>query len=789
MIEAARAQQRAADGRVSAWVAASAGTGKTKVLTDRVLALLLRGGSPSRILCLTFTRAAAAEMANRLNDRLAQWAVAADGFLAQEMTPLLGRAPHLEDFARARRLFAQVLDAPHGIEIETIHAFCQSLLRRFPLEADVAPHFEPMDERSAREALREAQDRMLAEATAGDDEPLAAALAEVTRHLAESTFAELMQALVDERARLAQALARGFEEFRLQLARTSGISPDDVPAAIVAKSCAAAPDLDAAAEAMRASGSTRDCERGAAIAAFLAASPSERPALFDKYCDPFLRKEDGCERNDIITRALAAAAPQHELALRREAARLEQACRERAAASLLVATTALARLGDRMLALYRRYKDARALLDYDDLVLRARDLLCQPAAPPWVLYKLDGGIDHILIDEAQDTNPEQWGVTAALADEFFAGEGTRSGRTIFAVGDTKQSIFSFQRADPARFFGMRDHFKARAQAAGQEFREVPLEVSFRSSEAVLKVVDAVFARPEARRGVAFDASIRHYAHRVGAGGLVELWPPVEPEEPPQQEPWEPPVKQRTRMEPHVRLAHAVAAQIKLWLERGERLPSRDRPILQRDVLVLVRRRVPFVSAFVRALKERGIAVAGSDRMRLVEQLAIEDVMALLQFLLLPEDDLTLATVLKGPLIGFDDARLFDLAHPRGERVPLWHELMRRAGENPSFARAEALLNALLARADFAPPYEIIAEILGARGGRRQFLARLGPEAEDPLDELMAAALAYERRHGPSLQGFLHWLAVGDIEVKRDLDERGRDEVLIMTAHGAKGLEA
>jgi ATP-dependent helicase/nuclease subunit A len=775
----------------SAWVGASAGTGKTTVLIDRVLSLLLGGCDPARILCLTFTRAAAAEMANRLNEKLALWAVAADGALEQDLQRLLGGAADGDDRDRARRLFARVLDAPGGMKIETIHAFCQSLLRRFPLEAGIAPHFALMDERDADEALAEARDEMLTQARIGADEALAGALAEVTRHAAESTFDDLIGTLVLERARLARALEHGIAGFRDRLARALDLPPDATPEAIVAAACASADAaMPAAARAMTRSASKRDRERGEAIARFLAAPPSDRPALFDAYCEVFLTK-DGDERKDILTKPLATTNPDIEEAVRREAGRLERACRERAAAALLRATLALAALGDRMLALYRRHKDARALLDYDDLVLGARDLLCGQGIPPWVLYKLDGGIDHILIDEAQDTNPEQWEVVAKLADEFFVGEGARPGpRTIFAVGDVKQSIFSFQRADPEFFRRMRDHFAARAEDAGAGWRRVSLDLSYRSTSAVLAAVDAVFARAPARTGVALDGEpIRHEAQRAGQSGLVELWPGVEPVDPPPPVPWELPLEQRRASVPQLRLAQAIAATVTGWIERGERLEARDRRIVPGDVMVLVRRRTPFVGALVRALRQRQVAVAGTDRMRLVEQLAVEDAMALMQFLLLPDDDLTLATVLKGPLFGFDEELLFDLAWRRGEDARLWGELQRRAGETEAFARAAAVLRALMGRADFAPPYELLAEIMGERGGRMRWLQRLGPEAADALDELMAAALAYERSHGPSLQGFLHWLAAGDIVVKRDLDERGRDEVRIMTVHGAKGLQA
>src|SRR6185437_8335733 len=370
--------------------------------------------------------------------------------------------------------------------------------------------------------------------------------------------------------------------------------------------------------------------------------------------------------------------------------------------------------------------------------------------------------------------------------EFFACEGTRDGaRTIFAVGDAKQSIYSFQRADPAKFMAMRAHFE---RAAGEWWRRVPLHVSFRSVAAVLSAVDSVFAGEPANDGVALDGQIiRHIAKRQGDAGLVELWPPIAPEQPAAAVPWEPPLKQRGASEPRARLAQAIAARIKDWLSRGERLEAHDRPIRPSDVMVLVRRRGPFVGELVRYLKKLEVPVAGVDRMILTEQLAVEDMMALAQFLLLPEDDLTLAAVLKSPLFGFSEKELFALAWRRPGK--LWAALRGRRDESPAFSRAEAELSALLARVDFVPPYELFAEVLSARGGRRAMLARLGPEAADPLDELLAAALAYERAHGVSLQGFLHWLASGTAEIKRDLDQGARDEVRVLTVHGAKGLEA
>ncbi|MDE1969854.1 MAG: PD-(D/E)XK nuclease family protein, partial [Alphaproteobacteria bacterium] len=362
-------------------------------------------------------------------------------------------------------------------------------------------------------------------------------------------------------------------------------------------------------------------------------------------------------------------------------------------------------------------------------------------------------------------------------------------RTVFAVGDPKQSIFSFQRADPAKFVAMQEHFRARVEAARQQWRRLKLELSFRSVAAVLRTVDAVFADQRAAAGVIFaDDAIRHEPSRLGVAGLVELWPPVVPESGEPPTPWDAPLNQARLKLPRARLAEAIAAKVKSWIDAGEPLESSGRPIHAGDILVLVRRRDPFVGALVRALKERDVPVAGVDRMVLADQLAVQDLVALAQFLLLPADNLTLATVLKSPLYGFDEDRLFDLAWKR--TGSLWDELRQRASENPTFKFAAEELAALLARADFIPPFELFAEVLGARGGRRKILARLGAEANDPLDELLAAALAFERDHGPSLQGFLHWLVLGELEVKRDLNnEAGRNELRVITVHGAKGLQA
>ncbi len=792
-IAAADAAQRAAAAPgASAWVAASAGTGKTKVLTDRVLALMLGGTAPERILCLTFTKAAAAEMANRLNQRLAAWAIAPPDALDRQLLTLSDQPVDEALRAEARRLFARVLDVPGGMRIQTIHSFCQALLKRFPLEAGLAPHFEVLDDRTAAELLDEAQKTVVAAAHRGADTALADSLATASGWLHADDFRNLMGELVYGRAALRRTLQGGVESAVVAQYAALGLTSGETPDSLLADACAEdafdAAGLRQAAEAL-AKGSSTDTNRGQAIIGWLDRDAKARAAGWDDYVGQYLTGS-GTVRKTLATNPVADAAPQVRGILTDEAERVRAAQRHRDSAAVAAASAAALRLGARVLEHYEAAKSARGLLDYDDLVLATRDLLDRDGGVSWVHYKLDGGIDHILVDEAQDTNPDQWAVVAALSDEFFAGEGAREGtRTVFAVGDEKQSIFSFQGADPDAFRGMRDRFADRVPAGGGTFTPVDLTVSFRSVPAVLRLVDAVFAGSPARDGLsADDAPVHHESVREGEAGRVEMWPPVAPLPAPDTPAWSPPVTRHAAQSAEARLARVIAGRIRRWIDDEEPLPAKGRAMRAGDIMVLVRRRSGFVEELVRALKACDVPVAGVDRMVLSEQIAVMDLIALGQALLMPDDDLTLATVLKSPLFGFDDDDLFALCHGRG-KASLWRRLASAAADDPKAAAAQDALSALLARADFVSPFDLYAELLGAGRGRQKLLQRLGPEANDPIDEFLALAELYERANVPSLQGFLHWVAAGRAEIKRDLEQAVRDEVRIMTVHGAKGLQA
>jgi ATP-dependent helicase/nuclease subunit A len=787
---ASRLQREGADPDRSAWVTASAGSGKTKVLGDRVLRLLLAGTKPERILCLTFTKAAAAEMANRIAETLARWASMPQAELNQDLTRLMGHAPGTAILSDARRLFSRVLDAPGGMKIQTIHAFCQSLLRRFPLEAEIAPHFQPMEERDTFDQLRAARDGMLLAAQSQSDTPLSRALAHVTR-LGEDRLDKVMTAFRRDHARLRLLRQRSgdVEAIARVMARVLGLQAGDTRSQILARGCDdAAFDIIGlrAAVAVLTRGKPTDQKLAGKLAPWLAADLPTRIMAFDDYFDAF-HDSKGQPKASYLTKDLAQQNPSIEDLLALERDRLIRLGERVRAADILADSKALLILALDMLDRYEARKAARAQLDFDDLIGKTCELLQRPGIAPWVLYKLDGGIDHILVDEAQDTNPQQWQVIEALAGEFFTGAGAiERNRTIFAVGDVKQSIYSFQGADPTGFIRARAHFE---NLAGIErFNNVLLDVSFRSTDRVLGLVDQVFALPQAAAGVLFagEPALQHRVSRVGAAGEVVIWPRAVPVDEAAPAPWAPPRIRDETAAPVTRLVEAVADECQRLMREG-RLADQDRPIRAGDILILARSRNVLFESVVRALKMRDVPVAGIDRMQLLQQIAVQDLLAFADFLLLPEDDLTLACLLKSPLIGFDEETLMRLCLDRGAH-DLWSTLGMRADQDQLFASAHRLLAGFLDRADYLTPFALYSDLLAAAGGRRQLYGRLGPEAGDAIDEFLALAQAYEQQQTPSLQGFVHWLRVTDAEVKRESQERA-DQVRVMTIHGAKGLQA
>ena len=773
----------ASDPKRSAWVAANAGAGKTHTLANRVTRLLLAGARPERILCLTYTKAAAAEMAGRLFDQLGKWSMLPDDELAKNIAEVGAKSGGKEDLRKARRLFADALETPGGLKIQTIHAFCQYVLMRFPLEAGVPASFRVLDERTARDLMAEARARMLERAGSGDT-PRAAAIAYLATHLGDMRLERLLDAaLGSDRNKLDAFLARS-DDWKGLLRQAHGAHPDDT-AESIATAFAQSLDRDEAvlrdATKWLLDGSPTDAKRGSALVAAL--QSKDAFARFESVRGALLTQEAAL-RATLATKALAQARPDllaYLEVLGGHAIEFENRMRATHAAALSeAALTVVAAVRD----VYATEKHARSALDYDDLIVETHRLLKKSGAA-WVMYKLDEGIDHILIDEAQDTSSLQWDIIQSLTEEFFAGEGIDRPmpRTLFAVGDEKQSIFSFQGADPVQFDVRRKFFAGRAEAAGRDFTYEYLRTSRRSAPEILRFVDQTFADPAARDGLTSDnLEIEHEALRTEATGRVEFWPALKPSDASDPDPWNlRPVDLERSDSPIVRLAEQIADKIKDWLDRRIALPRRKEAIKPGDIMILLPRREPFASEIIRKLKDRGVAVAGADRIKLTEQIAVMDLIALGRFALLPEDDLNLAALLRSPLVGLGEDDLFALCY--GRQGSLWRELSQRREGFPS---TYEFLSETRARADRTPPFEFYAQALTQT--RKKLLARLGPETGDAIDEFLSLALAYEGANAPSLEGFLHWIERGGAEIKRDM-ERGRNEVRVMTVHGAKGLEA
>ena len=760
------AQNSAADPNASTWLSANAGSGKTRVLTDRVARLLLQGVDPQSILCLTYTKAAASEMQNRLFNRLGEWAMLDDANLAK-----LDEVD-IHDLDSARTLFARAIDTPGGLKIQTIHSFCAALLRQFPLEAGVSPQFRELDELERDRLIESVLDGL-----AGDSP---AALSGIAIHFGGESLTKLA-------VQVAGSAGDFHRVSRADVCGLIGINADVTGQEII--DLAIKPGdlefLSTLPDLLR--GSDRQTDGN--LADKIASLPMERSLEFVRLAadaflyrantkSPFTAKTDRAPTKGFREGPFAP----HTARLHRIMAQIEGAFALFRPFSAVEKTRALHDFAAEFLPAYVSAKDDLGVLDFDDLILKARALL-QDQGLAWVLYRLDGGINHILVDEAQDTSPAQWDVIDALAAEITSGKGARDAesRSLFAVGDKKQSIYSFQGADARAFDLMADKF-ARQLENGPKLHRRELTYSFRSSPAILKAVDCVF-QDEWAMGIGGSAT--HHAFHAELPGRVDLWPKIPRPETTTDPAWNDPIDRTSAVDPTNVLAEKIATRIKDLLTTGTVLGENDdfRPVAPGDVLILVQRRSALFDSIIRCCKKLELPIAGADRLKVNAELAVRDLLALLSFLALPEDDLSLATALKSPLFGWSEAELFGVA--QGRKGYLWAALRDHQGNFPdTVARLTALRN----EADFLRPYELIELILTRYDGRRGLVSRLGPEAEDGINELLSQALAYERSGVPSLSGFLTHAQSENIEIKRQSDTSG-DLIRVMTVHGAKGLES
>ena len=788
-------QALAADPSVHASLSASAGTGKTQVLTARVLRLLLQGVSPGAILCLTFTKAGAAEMANRIGDRLAMWVRLPDNLLRHELFAL-GEPNDPPAMQRARRLFARVLETPGGLRIQTIHAFAQTLLASFPAEAGIGPGFQPIEGRAEQELATRTLADLLAAAERDEEGTLTTDVAALSMRLGEGEAVKYLMrcAHADAICTLDPATAEP------ALRAAVGLPEGDI-AALLAEHCADGSfdcaSLHAVGKANRLWGTATGASHADAVDAFLGRSAGQRAAMLDLVAAVVL-KADGAARNPTAGQRKAHA--DYDALAAGLADQFAELKSLRSTAFLVAIQAAGLRAGAAFAKAYTAAKRAAGVADFDDLIAWTRGLFEQPGMSEWVRYKLDRRTDHVLVDEAQDSNRDQWLIVEALTAEFFASTSEPRSRTLFMVGDFKQAIYGFQGTDPCEFNRMRDTVRTRVQLMieaedesdsggprlAREYRDLSIDASFRSAPAILEVVDAVIAEIDHDRMGLPDRPNPHRAVNAAWPGRVEHWPAFEvgaaEQDPDADEGW---ITDADRA-----YATRLAAEVKVLLEEAPLMSSTGRPLCAGDVMILVRSRKELASLLVARLLSAGVPVAGIDRLHLHKPLAVRDLVAAVRFAVQPLDDLNLAGLLVSPLIGWDQDDLYKLAQPRGCRQPLWRALQRAAGEGEPFAAdTEAKLLDLLRIADYVTPARFLETILsGPLDGRRALLSRLGEAARDPIDELLASALEFERTEIASLDRFLAWFEHGDVEVKRDA-AAPVNAVRVMTVHGAKGLEA
>ncbi|OKO69517.1 double-strand break repair helicase AddA [Bradyrhizobium sp. NAS96.2] len=786
------AQARASDPKVSTFVSANAGSGKTHVLVQRVIRLLLSGVPPEKILCITFTKAAAANMAERVFTTLGHWVTLDDSGLDAAIREAGIAHPSASLRREARKLFACALETPGGLKVQTIHALCTRLLQQFPFEANVPARFAVLDDRDQNEMMERANLAVFLEASRIPDSPIGRALRTAMANAADVTFKEVVReaclsrdhfmAWTDAAGNAAAAAA--------QMSAALGVSAEDriedVEREIVDgpnlprsswKEMATLLDTSSKAD-------QKQAERLRAALTFTGA------AQVDEYLGVFLT-DDRAPRASVITNNFIKKNSVAGNRLEAEIDRLGPLIERRRAVVTRDRSEALIHIATAAAAHYRREKLERGLLDYDDLIDKTLAMLDRVSSG-WVHYKLDRGVDHVLIDEAQDTSPRQWDIVAHIISEFTSGAGARDGlvRTVFAVGDEKQSIFSFQGAAPREFDLRRRELKRRFEEAGLKFDPVSFTYSFRSGPVILHSVDHVFREQEIFRSIhAVENGYPIHNAMADAGpSQIELWDLAVADDRQDIEGWRAPFDGVAMTSPEVKLARRIQAEIKRLVTSGTMTGSAGgrRPLRYGDMLILVRRRGNAFDAVIQALKHAGIPVAGADRLKLTEHIAIIDLMNLADALLLPQDDLALAVALKSPLFGLDDDDLFKLAHER--RGSLREALTAQAPTNERFSAALRRLEECERRFTQETPFAFYAWLLGGDGGRGRILRRLGHEANDALDEFLELALGYERKAPASLQGFVAWLRAADTEVKRDM-EISRDEVRVMTVHGAKGLEA
>jgi ATP-dependent helicase/nuclease subunit A len=769
-------QIQAANPNHSVWVGASAGTGKTKILTDRVLRLLLEGNEPSKILCLTFTNAAASEMLERVNREISRWTEVTKEELQEILFKLFGEKPADEIVDLAQGLFHQLFANHENVKIQTIHSFCQSLLKRFSLEAGLNVGFKLADDNQQNLLLNQAQEQSLLNKNILDS------IDKIAAELHFIQLPEIFKNIAGQRDKIALILDHheGAKNLLHKLAEQIGgklpyrLEEDLfreyqlVDRALLEKLFSVSQESDG----------MNDARKVPYIEEALSLDKLTMESL-TRYRKIFLDSK-GQVPIRLFKKQYDQELEEFSLLISQEQEKLQTLSNDIAINKTLELTEALLIIAEEFLTNYALLKEQEGVFDYADLIIKTIELLENSAAQEWILYKLEGGIDHILIDEAQDTSIWHWQIIYKLLEEFFAGEGaSEENKTIFVVGDDKQSIFSFQGAEHSLFAQVRKLLADKTQQVEKTWCDINLDISYRSVPPILDLVNELCKLPQVQNSFA-DFATQHNAHRIEAKGLVEIWPLVEQQkENIERVPWQFPEKRISKHNANSELAENIADKIADWLENKRVIAAQERPVRAGDIMILLRKRGDLRNFIIKALHKRHIPVAAEDKINLLENIAVQDLLALAKFITLPHDDLNLACLLKSPLIALSETELFEICYERGDKS-IW--------ENIADTKLHTQLNELILLSKSKTVYEYFSYILDVKAGRQKFIARLGDDVNKILNLFLEEIMIFIENEIPTFDNFACYFTKRKSEIKADM-ESGVDAVRIMTIHASKGLQA
>ena len=440
----------------------------------------------------------------------------------------------------------------------------------------------------------------------------------------------------------------------------------------------------------------------------------------------------------------------------------------------------LCKLAKIFLDKYDLYKQQNSLLDYDDLIYLTQNLLTDNHAKDWVMRKLDGGIDHLLVDEAQDTSPEQWNIINAIIAELYLS--TKEQKTVFVVGDEKQSIFSFQGANLSSFDHFNQSLSNKLSNANRDFKNITLEWSYRSTKEIIDIVYLIFEQIKNTTPQLFTSeNFKILPFRDSHKGRVEIWPLIIGEKD-QRQFWSLPQEQNNYQSTQQLLAQQIASFIKNQIVSKRILHATNLPVKEADFMILVRKRDELVFEIINCLKNSGLQIEDIDRVTLDKSLSVLDLISVGKFVLLPQDDLNLASLLKSPIIGMSEEQLQSLAISRGKNS-IWVYLSNLPEYRTLYEKLCYFLQ-IYKISNCGNFFLLIADCLDIR---KILLACNGSDSNDLINELIYLSSNYSNNVDSSLQSFIYWFENNSIEIKRNFESSNK--IRVMTVHASKGLQA